>query len=332
MTRLTTLAELPPVYAISLTDNTAIKLVGEQADSYLHGQVTVNINALNDSEVRHYAHCDNKGKTWSVGHVARLGSGIIMLMNKGAASHSLAELNKYGVFSKVDISDEDNEYKQFFISDPLATKVLGEYFPSLPEHALSSIQSDAGMAFKSDSLRQGYHVVLNAELAEELMLKIEKENSPLYSQNVYDAIMIESAIPSIEGAAIHEYVPQMLNVQAINGIDFDKGCYMGQEVVARTRFLGKNKRAAFSFSLAMKKSIQVGDVLEKQIGDNWRRAGMIIRNAELANETWFMAVLSNDTSEHDVHRLAEQADVTCYPKPLPYSIEQAKSSIVKKRS
>ncbi|MDP2534354.1 CAF17-like 4Fe-4S cluster assembly/insertion protein YgfZ [Alteromonas stellipolaris] len=336
MTALTTLSDLPSHYAIKLNDNMLIKLEGEQADSYLHGQVTVNINALDENTVRHCAHCDNKGKTWSISFVGRHENGrhenaIFMLTNKDAGAHSLAQLNKYGVFSKVDITDESNQYTQFFLGENLGKMLLASYFDTLPSEPLTSVHSDAGWVFKSDTQRAGYYVVLDSGQVPEFEQKVKDTNGAIFEQNVYDAIMIESAIPSIQETGISEYVPQMMNVQALNGIDFDKGCYMGQEVVARTRFLGKNKRAAYSFSVPKAFHINAGDTLEKQSGENWRRAGMVIRKAELSEETWFMAVLSNDTTEQDIHRLADQVEITCYPSPLPYSIEQAKSSLVKKR-
>ncbi|MBQ4829658.1 glycine cleavage system protein T [Alteromonas sp. MMG017] len=341
MTALTTLSDLPSHYAIKLKDNMLIKLEGEQADSYLHGQVTVNVNALDENTVRHCAHCDNKGKTWSISFVGRHDNGrhengrhenaIFMLTNKDSGAHSLAQLNKYGVFSKVDITDESNQYTQFFLGENLGQMLLASYFDTLPSEPLTSVHSDAGWVFKSDTQRAAYFVVLNSSLVAEFEQKIKDTNGAIFEQNVYDAIMIESAIPSIQETGISEYVPQMMNVQALNGIDFDKGCYMGQEVVARTRFLGKNKRAAYSFSVPKAFHINAGDTLEKQLGENWRRAGMVIRKAELSEETWFMAVLSNDTTEQDIHRLADQVEITCYPSPLPYSIEQAKSSLVKKR-
>lgn len=106
---------------------------------------------------------------------------------------------------------------------------------------------------------------------------------------------------------------------------------MGQEVVARTRFLGKNKRAAYSFTLNHATSVAPGETLEKQLGENWRRAGNIIATAKLQAETWLMAVLSNDTKETDCHRLAENPDITCYPNTQPYNIEQNPSNIIKKR-
>ena len=106
---------------------------------------------------------------------------------------------------------------------------------------------------------------------------------------------------------------------------------MGQEVVARTRFLGKNKRAAYSFKLEGHVPVKAGDSLEKQLGDNWRVAGKVLKVAALEGETWFIAVLNNDTTSEDLHRLADNNAITCYPNSLPYNIEQQASNIVKKR-
>jgi len=99
MTALSTLSALPSSYAVRLTNQMLISATGEQTDSYLHGQLTVNINDLDKHQVRICAHCDNKGKTWSVPYVARFNDGVVLISNKDAGAHSLAQLNKYGVFS-----------------------------------------------------------------------------------------------------------------------------------------------------------------------------------------------------------------------------------------
>jgi folate-binding protein YgfZ len=332
MPALQSLSGLPSHYAIRLSNQMLISLEGEQADSYLHGQVTVNVNELDNNKVRFCAHCDNKGKTWSVSMITRMNNEIVLLSNKDAGAHSLAQLNKYGVFSKVDIVDKSDEYNQYFISQALAESVLTPYFDSLPQEPMSSAQASVGKVFKAPLSQAGYYLIIatNESQAFEESLT-EKTDGAIYSQDVYNALLISNVIPSLSESGVNEYIPQMLNVQAINGIDFDKGCYMGQEVVARTRFLGKNKRAAYSFTIPEAIDVEIGSNLEKQLGDNWRRAGMIIASATLAEETWIMAVLANDTQQGDAHRLAQQPDIVCYPNPLPYNIEQAASKIVKKR-
>ncbi len=334
---LLTLDSLPTDYTVELNGSMIISLEGEQADSYLQGQLTVNINTLDEKTVRHYAHCDNKGKTWSTGFIARYGTKILLLTNKDAGARTLAELNKYGVFSKVDIIDNSEEMHAYFVSRSAAKNLLGPLFSNSPfvndesPEPLISHQAKEGLCFETDTKQPGYVVILNASASKKLRENIAELAMASYSHTVYDAIKISNAHAQISGDTVGEYVPQMLNLHALNAIDFDKGCYMGQEVVARTRFLGKNKRAAYAFHIAESVELSAGATVEKQLGENWRRAGQIISVAKLEGETWFMAVLSNETTEEDLHRLADHSAITCYPCPLPYSIEQQASNIVKKR-
>ncbi|BFT29730.1 tRNA-modifying protein YgfZ [Alteromonas sp. D210916BOD_24] len=341
MTSLATLSALPTDFAIPLRDNMIISLKGEQSDSYLHGQITVNVNKLSEGNARHYAHCDNKGKTWSVGYVMRHKDALLMLTNADAGAHSLAQLNKYGVFSKVDITDATNDFTAILISQSAASKLLGDIFPTtdfshLPpswesNSSLFAANSEYGVVFNSGFQRGAVIAVLTKEAAQRVMSRLEEQQVCEYDQVVFNALQIESAHATLDEENVAEYVPQMINMHALHAIDFDKGCYMGQEVVARTRFLGKNKRAAYPFKLSESVEISSQETLEKQLGDNWRVAGKIISSATLANETWLMAVLTNDTQSQDLHRLTGNHEITCYPIDLPYDIEQQASNIVRKR-
>ena len=347
MTSIASLQRLPNEFMVKLPNAMIISLEGEQADSYLQGQITVNINKLDENTARHFAHCDNKGKTWSTGYVTRHLNKLLLVTNEDAGSHSLAQLNKYGVFSKVDIIDDTQTYNAYFISleavkssdvntvisqlfsEDKATRLLESDTDN--KGILQKIESEHGVAYFANTSCKGIIVLLDDSGAKQINSLIETQTLPCYSQTVFDAIQIESVHALVQGEAVAEYVPQMINVQALNGIDFDKGCYMGQEVVARTRFLGKNKRAAYSFKLEGNVDTKSGDALEKQLGENWRIAGKILNVAVLEDETWFIAVLNNDTTSEDLHRLADNNAITCYPNVLPYSIEQKASNIVKKR-
>lgn len=345
MSSIETLKALPEKFAVRLDNHMLITLEGEQADSYLQGQITVNVNKLTADHARHYAHCDNKGKTWSVGYVARFNSKIAMIANKASGAHTLAQLNKYGVFSKADIIDESNAHTLWFVSSNTVGDALSHFLSSVVTQedierlaaaseqgtSLASFANDSLLAFQTGFKSGGVVLVLTEEMSQQVQANLNQHSVPQLEASTFDALQIESVHPALSESAVAEYVPQMINVQALNGIDFDKGCYMGQEVVARTRFLGKNKRAAYSFTLPMFVDVKAGASLEKQLGDNWRVAGKIISVATLGKETHFIAVLSNDTTPEDLHRLADQTDVTCYPNALPYNIEQKASNIVKKR-
>ncbi|MEW9798756.1 CAF17-like 4Fe-4S cluster assembly/insertion protein YgfZ [Alteromonas sp. CYL-A6] len=330
MTPLLRLDALSEHFFIRLTDQRCITVTGDQRNEYLHGQLTVNINKLTDDEVRFGAHCDNKGKTWALMDVVRYDDAILLLTGQDAAQHSLAQLQKYGVFSKVEMTQEAG-YSQLLVSHALAPALLDAVFGSTSnaDHA-NIIRGKNGLAYPT-RLRGAYRFVLTTQgqAAADAFFAGRGDSISEYATPVFHALGIEAGIPAISEPAISEYVPQMMNVQALNGIDFDKGCYMGQEVIARTRFLGKNKRAAYIFRVPAALAVHAGDTLEKQLGDNWRRGGNVIRCATLGEETWLMAVLANDTGEHDAHRLAGTPDVTMTPHTLPYTIEQHTSSVRK---
>lgn len=325
MATLSSLSALTDNFVIRTDSIGCIRVTGEDTNAYLHGQLTVNINALDTATARYAAHCDNKGKTWAVLQVVRHDDGVLLFGNHDAADASFAQLQKYGVFSKVNMTQENDTFTHSIVSQHLGLGACEALFSDKPGDTMTSVSNEYGVAIQTRLEGSPLHFVLTkqGEAALNHYLDDNAQSFEIFEDNaVYEALCIASGIPAVSGDMIGQYIPQMLNVQAIDGIDFDKGCYMGQEVVARTHFLGRNKRAAFIFSLPVSAKISAGDTVEKQLGENWRRGGNVIRYATLADESYFMAVLANDTGSDDAHRLAELPAHEVTPHSLPYSIAQ----------
>ncbi|MBT81829.1 MAG: glycine cleavage system protein T [Alteromonadaceae bacterium] len=314
------LNELVSDFVIPLTGSSVIAVEGEQQNDYLHGQLTINVKNLADNTARHAAHCDFKGKTWSLSTVCRWQNSILMLMPSGCAEASLEQLKKYGVFSKVTIEKKDSQLKQYAVKGKQAEQWISEFFGSLPEQKLATVQHSDGVAIRADYPQDVFILLLSETAAGTLEQWQADQNIQTYNSCVYDALMVSQGIPEVSGEVVNEFVPQMMNVQALDGIDFNKGCYMGQEVVARTRYLGKNKRAGYVFCLPAAIDVKVGDTVEKALDTGWRRGGTVIRCATLGKETWFMAVLPNDTEADTPHRLADAPDVQACFYALPYTV------------
>ncbi len=325
MSALSSLSELPDNFVIRPETASCIRVVGDDTDSYLHGQLTVNINQLDGNTARFSAHCDNKGKAWAVLTVIRHGNAVLLTGNQDAVEASFAQLQKYGVFSNVEMTRGTDEYSQVIVSQQLGLAACQALFGDTPTAPMTTVSSDLGVVIQTRLEKAPLHFVLTQDGEEKLtqwLSACERAFTEFDEDAVYEALCISSGIPAVAGEMIGQYIPQMLNVQAINGIDYDKGCYMGQEVVARTHFLGRNKRAAYIFTVPAPVEITAGDTVEKQLGENWRRGGNVVRCATLANESWFMAVLANDTGYDDAHRLAAQPEYEITPHALPYSIAQ----------
>ncbi len=319
------LDNLTASFAIPLTHYTVISVAGEQRDDYLHGQLTVNIKKLENNLARHAAHCDFKGKTWSLSTVCRWNDEILLSLPVGSAPQSLEQLKKYGVFSKVDIQDRAGDLSLFAVKGSEAESWIKRTFDSLPEQPLSTVQNDAGVVIRQDYPDGLFLLILKDSAAAAFNQFMTEQSLTVYSPEVFEALAIKNGVADVSGAVVNEFVPQMMNVQALDGIDFNKGCYMGQEVVARTRYLGRNKRAGYVFCIPHAVNVNVGDTVEKALENGWRRGGAVIRKAQLQNETWFMAVLPNDTEADTLHRLAESPEHQACFSALPYTIEQPSS-------
>ena len=302
-------------YANKLKDRGVIQITGDEKVNYLQGQVTADINQLTEYNSLLACHCDFKGKVWSVFFTFLWQDSILLLPHNTVLDKSLSELNKYGVFAKVDITNQSDMWQITGGSGDLIEKAIIELFNELPCGDRKVISNAYGLVMSVEQPEQRF-LILQPNNAEKQLSCIVAENSKLW-----EVADIKAGLGDIRESTINEYVPQMFNLQALNAIDFEKGCYMGQEVVARTKYLGRNKRAGF---ILKTKSIQnnlSGEQLEYQIGENWRPGGKILCSAVDSDQTWIFAVLANDTEVGSIFRVKSSPNIIFVTQALPYTLQ-----------
>ncbi|MEP0356187.1 tRNA-modifying protein YgfZ [Paraglaciecola sp.] len=300
-------------YICELNNKGIIQLQGEERVKYLQGQVTADIEVLTKAKSLLSCHCDFKGKVWNVSYILSWEDSILLVTHKTALTRSLGELNKYGVFAKVDINDDSDNWQVLGGKGLEFEEYITEQFGSLPKEHQSTVSNDSGLVISIESPSPRYLVVQKKASLPALSLQPEDQEWELDD--------IKSGLAEIKVETSNEYVPQMLNLQALNAINFDKGCYMGQEVVARTKYLGRNKRASFILSARLTTEDLTGQSLEYQVGENWRPGGKILRSASINNQTTILAVLPIDTAIPSVFRLKSSPSVIFTTETLPYKIQ-----------
>ena len=312
-------------YLSRLDNKGIIELGGEERVKYLQGQVTADMEQLSAERALLSCHCDFKGKTWNVFYALQHQESILMLSHKESLPTSLAELKKYGVFAKVDIQDSSEQWCCLGGAGAELESLINNNFGGLPNSHQQVLSNDMGLVMCLSAPRVRYLLLLNTQAAGAF---INDYPTPLSSPDLWEQDDIQAGIAEIRSATSCEFVPQMMNLHALEAISFTKGCYMGQEVVARTKFLGKNKRAAFILSAEQGVKTAPGDALESQAGENWRRGGTILRAVSLdgpeqkdSKQTWLLAVLANDTEVGATLRLKTQAEMIFKVQSLPYSLE-----------
>ena len=298
----------PPVFPaeptrFALTKIAITRLSGQDRVKYLQGQVTCDVNALQPGQSTLGGHCDPKGKLWSDFRLLCLEESLLLLTTPSVLERQLPELKKFAVFSKVEIAADERH----------ATGLAGKGTDAWVAAQFGLEQSGlvaGGMAVK---IEQDRWLLVSSEQADAL---------PAGDESLWWGLEIKAGLPHMEAVHQGEFIPQMLNLQALDGICFNKGCYMGQETVARAKYRGANNRALFLLAGSASEPVNAGDTLEIQLGDNWRRSGMVLNAWQHQGQVWLTAVLPKDTEADARFRLKQEESSQLTLQPLPYDLTE----------
>ena len=315
-TQLPALPQLPETYLIELSDFGAISLSGEEQGKYLQGQVTCDVNNSTEHSLLVGAHCDAKGKVFSVFRLINRSSAHLLLQPKATIGASLKELKKFGVFAKVTIEAAPDLAFLALVGNE-ASALLQKEFSQVPDSLNPVIQvGSTNLVYLAGE--QPRYIIMDEQTV--ISSIADKISLPIFTQAVWNLLEISQGFPILSETTSGHYVPQMMNLQAINGISFTKGCYLGQETVARMQYLGKNKRALYSLQTKLEHPLQADDTIEKQLGENWRKAGDILAFYQADDGSCtIQAVLANDPEQPKL-RIASQVNSLITLQKLPYSL------------
>ncbi|WP_350313234.1 tRNA-modifying protein YgfZ [Dickeya fangzhongdai] len=310
-----------PATLIALDDWALVTLTGPDTVKYLQGQLTADVDALQTGQHVLCAHCDAKGKMWSNVRLFHYGDGLAYLERRSVRDSQLTELKKYAVFSKTTISADDNVVLLGAAGLDIRSH-LAPLFDVLPDADNAVVQQPGATLLHLAHPTERFLLVLDAQRAAALIETLQA-SVKLNDSRQWQALDIAAGLPIIDSANSAQFIPQATNLQALQGISFTKGCYAGQEMVARAKYRGANKRALYWLAGTGAQAPAAGDELELKLGDNWRRTGTVLAASQLHDGTlWVQAVLNNDLEADSVLRVRDDSGSQLAIQPLPYSLEE----------
>ncbi|WP_075182629.1 tRNA-modifying protein YgfZ [Pantoea sp. 1.19] len=310
-----------PLTLMSLNDWALVSVQGTDSTTYLQGQLTLDVAALAADQHRPAAHCDAKGKMWSTLRLFHRGEGYGYLARRSLCETQIAELKKYAIFAKVTIA-ADNEAVLLGVAGFQARAALAPLFEHLPDADSPVVQAGDATLLWFDRPAERFLLVLTTADAQRVASAL-RASAQLNDSQQWLALDIEAGLPVIDAATSAQLIPQAVNLQALDAISFKKGCYTGQEMVARAKFRGANKRALWWLAGRASAAGDVNGSLELQMGDKWRRTGTILASVRLDDGTcWVQAVLNNDIAADSVLRLEGDEGGELRIQPLPYSLAE----------
>ena len=310
-----------PLVLISLENWELIHIHGIDAEKYLQGQVTADISTLQQVHTL-TAHCDPKGKMWSDLRLFHHLDGFSYLIRKSVADAELTELKKYAVFSKVTF-EKKSDLKLLAIAGLDAKAALASLFDVLPDNENQIVTHGTTTLLHFALPAERFLLITDEQTAQQVTSSL---NAIQVNDDQWLSLEIEAGYAIIDQENSAQHLPQATNLQALPyGISFKKGCYTGQEMVARAKFRGANKRAMYWLKGTGSSVPAAGDGLEWQLGDKWRRTGTVLAAVRLGNDELNVQIIMNNDMEADsVFRVIgdEQSRLTI--APLPYSLEEEK--------
>jgi len=301
---------------INIDDHGLLLVQGPDAKKFLQGQVTCDIDALFDSKPSTStlgAHCTPKGRMLFSFRAFLLDEDTIALsIVKSLITDAKKALEKYSVFSKVEIVDASDEYRILGLcaNDNSSSEGLSE-LPSATNHTLTNPQ---GTIIAIDE--QHFEYYLDKASGDQLLLAYPAEVPNIF----WEQVKIAAGIAEVTPETVDLFIPQMLNYQAIGtGVSFTKGCYTGQEVVARMQYLGKLKRRLFAFSRNQAGAITIGAPLFTE--GSTQSIGNIVSAYHVDNGTTeLLAVATEAAVENNSVYLDSDTQQKLQQQPLPYAI------------
>ena len=221
-----------------------IRAAGADAASFLHNQLTNDVLLMKDGQCRLAAFCNAKGRMQASFVIyKRSAEEVLLICRKDLMAQTVKRLSMFVLRAKAKLSDASDEFQLLGLVGDTVASVLGNAAATSPA-PWQRFVLNAGESPSADVLT--LYPALGQPRALWLAPKdVAVPTGPALSADLWQVGEVMSGIAWVELATFEAFVPQMLNYESVDGVNFKKGCYPGQEIVARSQFRGTLKRRAF---------------------------------------------------------------------------------------
>ncbi|ACL30230.1 tRNA-modifying protein YgfZ [Buchnera aphidicola str. APS (Acyrthosiphon pisum)] len=275
---------------------------GIDSKKYLQGQLTIDINLLLKTHHTLCAHCNFNGRVWSTMHLFHYEKGYAYIQRKSVSQIQIKEICKYSIFSKIKIR-ELNSICLIGFAGCNVRSFLSSLFVKIPNQSCPVIHEDNKTILWYEKPSERFLLVL--PFLDFLTLK-RKINQNIFLNNSKQWLLldIEAGLPVIDKICSNKFTPQAINLHNLKAISFKKGCYYGQETIARIFFKKTNKY--FLCFLVSTGSIfpKIGSFIETKVDSEWFKVGVLLSIVHVkCEEIYIQVVLRKSVNINNLFRI-----------------------------
>ena len=286
---------------------------GADAEKFVKGEVSCNLNYVSHDQSSLGARCNPKGRIQSTFRLAMQGDGFLLSMSRDLVEKQFAELKKFAMFSKSTLLDESTNWVQLGLIHP--EPILQELGIELADKAGAVTQHNDLLAIRISPALAELWLPASGASCSVRQLAANHEEKTL---NDWQLALIRCGLYHVTAQSYETHIPQMLNLPALDGVSFKKGCYSGQEIVARMQYLGKQKRHMQRFLASGYELPEPGTSLLLEDGS---KAGEVLVAAQSPEGIELLAIALVDVAQEQTLYLDLPERTPLTLADLPYTID-----------
>ncbi|MCW8922303.1 MAG: folate-binding protein YgfZ [Gammaproteobacteria bacterium] len=300
-----------------------IAAYGEDAVDFLQGQFTNDVTEVNHSHSQLSAYCTPKGRMLANFRIFKQGETLYLCLPQPLLQPVLDRLRMFVMRSKVTLEDASNSLMRFGLNGPDAADRLKTKAGSIPEQVNDSIQLDNCTIIRSHGSDPRFEIYGHLDAVTHLWQSLDVDATAVGAA-IWELLNIQAGIPVIVSETVEAFVPQMANMSLVGGINFKKGCYTGQEIVARMHYLGKLKKRMYRVAIDSNEAPKAGDKIFTKNTTAGSGTGTIVSAEQNADGVYeALAVIQIADAESQPLQLHDASGPAIKILELPYSFEQA---------
>jgi hypothetical protein len=252
-----------------------ISVHGKDAADFLQGQFSNDVRQVDEVHSQLSAYCTPKGRVLGLFRLFRRGDTYYLRLPLDTLDAVLERLRRYVLRAEVTLEDATDNFIRIGVTGKEAEEELAAVIGNLPQQEGDAVQTQDLSVLRVPGAHPRFEVyALSYEAARSLWDSLNVRGAPI-GLGAWQLTEIQAGLPTVYASTAEQFIPQMLNLQLIDGVNFRKGCYPGQEIVARTQYLGALKRRMYAGRIAADTPPSPGDALYTP-DDSVQAAGQIV--------------------------------------------------------
>ncbi len=297
-----------------------IEARGEEAMDFLQNQFSNDVRQVSDTQSQFNSYCSAKGRMLASFQLFMRNDHYYLRLPVSILPPTLKRLGMFVLRAKVTLGDASDTLARLGFAGPEAARILAELLEKVPGQLNRVSQTDGLTVIRLPGTERisRFEIHGEAEALQQLWQRLARQATPA-GMSSWNLLSIMSGVPEIRPETVEAFVPQMVNLTALDGVSFKKGCYPGQEVVARMHYLGKLKRRMYL--------LEAETAVVPMPGENIHAAGedqgvgkVVVAEANPAGKVSLLAVLQIAAAETGKLHIGSPSGPALRLQDLPYTV------------